>query len=152
MIVPDVNLLIYAYDPDSAFHAKASAWWQDCLSGDEAVGMASVVAFGFLRIATSARVFDKPMTAREAARHVRSWLGRPMVHVLDAHGEHVAQVLHMLESLGTAGNLVTDVQIAALAIENNAVVHSADIDFVRFPGLAWYNPITGARSPRLRRR
>jgi predicted nucleic acid-binding protein len=47
------------------------------------------------------------------------------------------------KSLGTAGNLVTDAQIAAVAIEHDAVVHTADADFIRFKGLRWLNPITG---------
>jgi len=33
MIIPDINLLLYAYDSTSPFHAQASAWWQTCLSG-----------------------------------------------------------------------------------------------------------------------
>ncbi len=56
----------------------------------------------------------------------------------------------MLERLGTAGNLVTDAQIAMLAIENEAVLHTADTDFLRFPGLRWLNPITGVASRSLR--
>ncbi len=35
MIVPDINLLLYAYDADSPFHAKARAWWQACMTGAE---------------------------------------------------------------------------------------------------------------------
>jgi len=62
MIVPDVNLLLYSYDVDSRFHAAAARWWETCLSGDEAVGLAPVVLFAFLRLATSRHVFDDPMT------------------------------------------------------------------------------------------
>ena len=49
-----------------------------------------------------------------------------------------------LDSLGTAGNLVTDAQIAAIAIEHDAVVHTSDADFTRFPGLRWLNPVAAA--------
>jgi predicted nucleic acid-binding protein len=58
----------------------------------------------------------------------------------------------LLETLGTAGNLVTDAQIAALAIEHDAILHTADSDFLRFSGLCWSNPLTGARSGRPRSR
>ena len=58
MIVPDVNLLLYAYDANSRFHAAAAAWWRACLSGSEPVGLPPVVLFAFLRIGTSARVFE----------------------------------------------------------------------------------------------
>lgn len=144
MIVPDLNLLIYAYDTDSPFHAKAVEWWRGCLSGDEPVGIPNVVLFGFVRIATHLRVFQHPMTVGEAARHVRAWLARPVARILDPGRSHVEEVLRSLESLGTAGNLVTDGQIAALAIEYDAVLHTNDTDFQRFGGLRWFNPLTGA--------
>ncbi len=148
MIIPDINLLIYTYDSASPFHAKASAWWRECLSGGETVGLAPVVVFGFVRIATNPRVFEQPMTPGEAARHVRSWMAQPVVQVLEPSRENLTGVLDLLEALGTAGNLVTDAQLAALAIENDAVLHTADTDFLRFSGLRWRNPLTGARGGR----
>ena len=66
MIVPDVNLLLYAYDATSRFHGAAAAWWRACLSGSEPVGLPPVVVFAFLRVGTSARVFEHPMTPGEA--------------------------------------------------------------------------------------
>ena len=79
MIVPDVNLLLYAYDAASPFHAKAATWWERCLSGSEPVGLAHVVVFGFVRVATNARALQHPMLVAEAAAHVRSWLRQPPV-------------------------------------------------------------------------
>ena len=146
MIVPDVNLLLYAYDADSKFHGAAAAWWRACLSGSEPVGLAPVVVFAFLRIGTSPRVFEQPMTPGEAAGHIRAWLAQPVVQVLEPRPDHVERVLSLLESLGAAGNLVTDAQIAALALESDAVVHTTDADFLRFTGLRWLNPLTGITS------
>ena len=150
MIIPDVNLLLYAYDADSPSHAKAAAWWRACLSGAEPVGLPEVVLFGFLRVSTSPRAFRRPMTASEAGAHIRSWLAQPVVQVPDTGSGHVEQVLELLGRLGTAGNLVTDGQIAAIAMAHNAVVHTSDADFVRFGGVRWFNPImlTGSRSVR----
>jgi uncharacterized protein len=142
MIIPDINLLLYAYDSSSPFHAKAVRWWQSCLSGTEPVGLLHVVVSGFLRVATNARAFLRPMTASEAAAHVRSWLEQPQVQVLDPGPNHIRQVLKLLEGLGTAANLVSDAQMAALALDQNAVLHTADMDFARFQGLRWFNPIT----------
>jgi hypothetical protein len=141
MIVPDVNLLLYAHDTTSPFHRPAAAWWQSCLRGDEPVGLAHVVMFGFVRVATSARAFHRPLAASDAARYVRSWLEQPVTQVLVPGPAHAGQVLTLLDQLGTAGNLVTDAQIAALAIEHDAVVHTSDADFIRFPGLRWHNPV-----------
>jgi toxin-antitoxin system PIN domain toxin len=142
VIIPDINLLLYTYDSSSPFHAKAVDWWQSCLSGTEPVGLLHVVVFGFVRLATHARAFRNPMTPEEAAGHVRSWLERPQVQVLEPGRDHLRHTLELLENLGTAGNLVSDAQMAALALDHEAVLHTADADFVRFPGLRWFNPIT----------
>ena len=142
MIVPDINLLIYAYDTTSPFHAAAAAWWQNCLSGEEPVGLAPVVLFGFVRISTHPRVFLHPLTAAEAAGVVRSWLEQPVSRILEPSLDHISDVLGLLEGVGTAGNLVTDAQIAALALEHDAILHTTDADFLRFPGLRWTNPLT----------
>jgi toxin-antitoxin system PIN domain toxin len=151
MIIPDINLLLYAYDAASPFHAKAAAWWQACLSGAEPVGLPQVVVFGFLRVGTSARVFQNPLTPVEAVGYIRNWLEQPEVRLLESSPDHVERVLRLVESLGTAGNLVTDAQLAATAIEYGAVLHTADADFVRFQTLRWLNPITGVGSASLRR-
>jgi len=151
MIIPDINLLLYAYDSASRFHAKAAAWWQRYLSGTEPVGLPHVIAFGFMRIGTSARAFTQPLTASEATGHVRSWLRQSVVQVLDAGPNHLEQVLRLLETIGTAGNLVSDAQIAAVAIEHGAVLHTADTDFMRFPGMRWFNPLSGVGNTTLRK-
>ena len=49
MIVPDANLLLYAYDSESPFHRAAARWWSALLSGAEPVGLCPVVVFAFLR-------------------------------------------------------------------------------------------------------
>ena len=151
MIIPDINLLLYSYDSDSPFHGKAAAWWQACLSGAEPVGLPQVVVFGFVRVGTNARVFRNPFTPAEAAGHVRAWWAQPVVRPLSCGPDHVERVLRLLEALGTGANLVTDAQIAAIAMEHEAVLYTADADFVRFPGLRWLNPLTGAGSRSLRK-
>lgn len=151
MIIPDINLLLYAYDSNSSFHTKAVKWWQSCLSGTEPVGLLQVVAFGFVRISTNPRVFVNPMTAAEAVGHVRSWLEQPPVRVISSGPDHLSQTLELLETLGTAGNLVSDAQMAALALDHGGVLHTADTDFLRFPGLRWFNPLTASGNTRVRR-
>jgi len=146
MIVPDLNLLLYSYDSASPYHHKAVVWWQDCLSGMDPVGLPPVVIFGFVRLSTSNRVFQHPMTPAEASDHVRSWLAQPVVQILEPGADHIAQTLKLLEGLGTGGNLVTDAQIAAITTDHSAILHTADADFARFPGLRWTNPLTGQGS------
>ena len=151
MIIPDANLLLYAYNSGAPSHKKAAVWWKECLTGEEPVGLPQVVIFGFVRIGTNARAYEIPLHPQEAADHVREWLSQPCAQVLEPGPNHIDQTLKLLETVGTAGNLVTDAQIAALAIEYDAVVHTADADFLRFPGVRWRNPITGTSSRGLKK-
>jgi toxin-antitoxin system PIN domain toxin len=142
VIVPDANLLLYAYDNTCPFYARARDWWETCLSGTEPVGLTHPVIFAFVRIGTSPRAFTDPMTLSDASARVKSWLERRVTQVIQPDADHVDQVLSLLAAAASAGgNLVTDAQIAALAMAYRAVVHTADRDFLRFPGLTCYYPL-----------
>src|ERR1035441_6766316 len=143
MIIPDLNLLIYAYDSSSPWHEAAKRWWTGSLSGTQSVGIPWVVALGFIRLWTSPRVFRNPMTVDQAATHVESWLQRPMVRAVNPGPRHAELAFSFLRTEGKGGNLTTDAHLAALAIEANATLHTADTDFLRFPGLRWINPLSG---------
>ena len=143
MIVPDINLLVYAYDSSSPHHKAAAAWWKGRILGAEEIGLATVVVFGFVRLCTHPRVFHHPLTVAEAATRVESWLAHPQVRIIEPSPHHVAEVLALLEETGTAGNLTTDAQLAALVRQEKAILHSNDTDFQRFPGIRWHNPLTG---------
>lgn len=142
MIVPDANLLLYAYDTTSPFHTRAKQWWEQCLSGVEPVGLTHPVVFAFLRIATNARAFVSPLSLAQADAIVREWLAAPAVQVLLPAPDHLQRTLHLLEQAASAGgNLVTDAQIAALADACRATIHTADGDFRRFKTVRTYYPL-----------
>ncbi len=141
MIVPDANLLLYAYDSQSPFHQAASRWWAALLSGVEPVGLCPVVVFAFLRLSTHGKVFEHPLTVNEASERIAAWLARPNVRLLVPGPSHVEADCRLLTKAGTAGNLVTDAPIAAVALEYGATVHTADTDFARLTGVSWENPL-----------
>lgn len=141
MILPDANLLLYACDQSSPFHAKAAAWCEHIMSSPSPVILLPVVVFGFVRISTHPRVFTDPLSVAEASAHVRSWLGRKQVRLHDMLPDDVETALKLLETAGTAGNLTTDAQIAAVALRLDAEVHTADLDFGRFAGVRFKNPL-----------
>jgi toxin-antitoxin system PIN domain toxin len=143
VILPDANLLLYAYNTSSPFHTKSAAWWSKCLSGSEPVVLCPVVLFGFVRIATSARAFPRPLTIQEASTHVHDWLEQPVAQLLEMEFQDVEQALALLAEAGTGGNLTTDAQIAAMSLRLGAIVHTVDTDYVRFPRVRWFNPLTG---------
>ena len=141
MIIPDVNLLVYAYNRGTRHHEAARAWWEDLLSSTERVGLPWAVSLGFVRLMTHPAVLIVPLDPRGAIRHVRRWLERPNVVMLEPGPRHLDVVESLLGPLGVGGNLTTDAHLAALAIEHRGELHSNDTDFGRFSGLRWRNPL-----------
>jgi len=141
MILVDANLLIYAVNSDLPHHVKARRWLEKQLSDAASVGLPWVVVLAFLRICTSARVFERPLSLDQATRIMDDWLGLPGVRLIAPGHNHWPVLRELLVATGTAGNLTTDAHIAALAIEHGAVVYSADNDFKRFPGVRHINPL-----------
>jgi toxin-antitoxin system PIN domain toxin len=141
MILPDINLLVYAYNSDAPAHKKAKAWWEACLSENRPVGLPWAVILGFLRLMTSRSVLVDPFTPQEAVGRIRSWLERPQVQILQPGSRHIELLDSLMQGATAFGSLVTDAHLAALAIEHQAELHSNDGDFSRFPGLRWTNPL-----------
>jgi uncharacterized protein len=141
VIVPDINLLLYAHVSGFAEHGDARRWWEGLLNSRTQVGIASPVLFGFIRLCTNHRILDRPMPIDRVLGGVEKWLSRPTVQMVLPGPRHLAIAFGLLRSLGAAGDLTTDVQLAALAIEHQAEVHSNDVDFGRFPQLRWTNPL-----------
>jgi toxin-antitoxin system PIN domain toxin len=106
------------------------------------VGIPWITIGGFIRLMTHPRVLTAPMEVGQAVAVVRGWLAQPPVRILQPGPKFERLFLDYLVGLGTAGNLTTDAQLAALAVEHQAELHSNDTDFVRFPGLRWSNPLT----------
>lgn len=141
MILPDINLLVYAYNSDAPGHLRAKSWWEACLSEDRSVGLPWAVLLGYLRLMTSRSVLVEPLSPEEATGHIRSWLERPQTQILVPGPRHLDLLDGLLRAARISGSLTTDAHLAALAIEHQAELHSNDADFARFPGLRWTNPL-----------
>lgn len=141
MVIPDLNLIIYAHDPHSARHAAALQWWEELLNSGRPVGLAWITILGFVRLSTHPRLVANPMTPQEAIGRVKAWLAVPTVRIVTPGEDHAGYLFDLIESVGVAGNLTTDAHLAALAIEYHAELASSDMDFGRFAGLRWTNPI-----------
>jgi toxin-antitoxin system PIN domain toxin len=141
VILPDVNLLIHAYNASSPVHPAAREWWANLLTEDRPVYLPWVVILGFIRISTNPKVSAHPLPVARACEIVETWLARPNVSVLHPGPKHGAILFDLLRSAGTAGNLTTDAHLAALAIEHEIDLCSTDSDFDFFPDLSWRNPL-----------
>jgi predicted nucleic acid-binding protein len=73
---------------------------------------------------------------------VTTWLEQPPANIVHPGPRHLSILRDLLLPLGTGGNLTSDADLAALAIEHRAELCSADTDFARFKGLKWHNPLT----------
>ena len=141
MKLTDVNLLLYAYDTTAPKHERAKPWLESCLSGVEAFGFAWATLLAFVRLTSNPRVFEAPLNGDEALDIVDAWLAAPCSTVLQPGSRHAVLLRQLLAPVGTAGNLTTDAHLAALALEHDAELCSADADFSRFPGVRWTNPL-----------
>ena len=141
MILIDANVLLYAYDPSSPHHQDARVWFENAISKPGNIGLAWMTLLAFVRISTSSRPLEHPLSATEALAIVSGWLQHPSVTVLNP-GERHWEILRDLMTKGQAhGPLIMDAHLAALAIEHGATLATTDRDFTRFPGLRILNPL-----------
>ena len=141
MILPDVNLLIYAYNEAAPHHARARKWWEDRMTGRAPVALAWAVVFGFIRLVTHPSVLECPLEPGVALDRVDEWFVCENVTILEPGPRHLRIVRDLFAATGVAASLTTDTHLAALAIEHGVELHSNDRDFERFPGLRLFNPI-----------
>ena len=137
----DVNLLLYATVEDFPQHARARAFVEELLSSTEPVGFAPAVLIAFIRLSTKHGLFRTPLSVTEACAIAAQWLAQPNVSLLHPTARHFEVVASLLAPLQVGGNLVSDAHLAALAIEYNAEICSADSDFRRFAGVRSSNPL-----------
>ncbi len=136
MIIPDLNVLLYAMDADSPRHRQAKAWLEETVNAKrEELGLPLVVSLGFLRLSTNPRVFTRPLSVQEALDWLANLRSAPGVCELMPKRSHIGILGHLLLVAGTGGNLTTDAHLAALALEYDATIATGDRDFQRFPGV-----------------
>ncbi len=140
MQLVDANVLLHAVNERSREHVTARDWLHGALNGTEAVAFAWTVTLAFLRISTHPAVFPRPLSPGQAADTVEQWLEAPVAVTIEPTARHLPLLRGMLEQEGTAGNLVGDAHLAALALEHGATVVSFDRDFARFAGVALRRP------------
>ncbi|MBA3277168.1 MAG: PIN domain-containing protein [Geodermatophilaceae bacterium] len=137
----DANILLYAVDTRSPFHARAADWLSEQLNGARRVGLPWQSLVAFLRISTHPRASEKPLEAASAARIVEDWLKADVVWIPMPGPHHASVLTGLIGTYQLRGNLISDAHLAALAIEHGLTMCSADTDFARFPEVTWINPV-----------
>jgi toxin-antitoxin system PIN domain toxin len=137
----DANILLYAVDSESRFHAPAREWLESALNGTRRVGLPWATLHSFVRISTHPRAQREPLTPEQAWDHVQEWLDAPMTWVPAPGRAHRELLGRLIADLDLRSNLVADATLAALCLEHGLTMVSADSDFARFTEIEWINPI-----------
>ncbi len=140
MILPDVNLLLYAYDVSSPFHARSRFWFETVLSEEEVFFSWHTIT-GFVRIITHPTALANPETIEKAVSIVGKWLALDNSHLVFLEKKNWPLFASMLIDGQANGNLVMDAHLAAMAASCGAKLASTDRDFTRFPCIQIINPI-----------
>lgn len=141
MILPDVNVLVYAYRADLNEHETYRPWLSRAIGGHEPLGVPDVVFTGFLRVVTNRRIFANPSPIQAAltfVERIRSAHVTRSVLATDATWREFARFAE--SDSRVVGNLVPDAWLAALTVSVGARLATADAGFARFTGLEWFNP------------
>ena len=141
MLLPDVNVLIYAHRAEAPEHAQYAAWLRGMAEATEPFGLSELVSTGFVRIVTNQKIWSEPTTTEDALSFIANLRERPNAHPL-TYGPLSWEIFARLCVAASArGKLVADAYHAALAIEHGCELITADADFARFHGLRWRHPL-----------
>jgi toxin-antitoxin system PIN domain toxin len=143
VLVPDVNVLVYAYREDADDHERYLSWLEDLAASEAPFGLVDPVLTGFLRVVTHPRVFDPPSPIHHALRFVDELKARPNATSIAPGPRHWGIFTGLCRDAGVKGDLVGHAALAALAIESGSEWITTDRDYARFPGLRWRHPLDG---------
>ncbi len=141
MILPDVNILVYAHRADAPNHTAYHRWLEEVVNSDQAYGLSDIVLSGFLRIVTHPRIFDPPSEMAAALGFANQLRNQLNCVLISPGARHWAIFTRLCEQTNAKGNLIPDAYLAALAIESGSEWITTDRDFSRFPDLNWRNPL-----------
>ena len=140
MILPDVNVLIYAFRKDVPQHAICRKWLDEVVIGDERFGISPLALSAVVRITTNPRSYKEPSSIDDALGFGDDLLGQSHCQIVVPGERHWDIFKRLCLETDTRGPLVTDAWFAALAIEWGCEWITLDGDFARFPGLKWRTP------------
>ena len=140
MILPDVNVLVHAFRPDSSDHALCRGWLDGVVNGDSRYGLSLQVLSSVIRVVTHPKVFAEPSSLDEAIRFCQVLRDRPHCVIVRPGSHHWPIFTRLCEGGDARGNLVMDAWFAALAVESGCRLITLDRDFARFAELDWSLP------------
>lgn len=141
MIIPDVNVLVGALQPDDPHHEQLVDWLGKALNGDQKVGLSLSILSGVVRVLTNPRIFLDPPTAGLVLDRLDQIRSAPAATIVIPGQRNWQIFADLCRQSEATGNLVSDAFHAALAIENQALFVTLDRDFAKFPALRLASPL-----------
>jgi hypothetical protein len=142
MLLPDVNILVYAFREVAPEHQRFRTWLEQLANSDETFALSDLVCSGFLRIATHPGIFSPPSPLLDALTFVDALRNQPNCIVVAPGGRHWQVFSDLCRAVNARGNMIPDAFHAALAIESGSEWVTTDRDYARFPGLRWRHPFS----------
>lgn len=140
MILPDVNVLIYAFRADTPHHELCRNWLQAVIAGKDRFGISPLSLSAVARITTNRRVFVEPSSLAQTFAYCNALLAQPNCDRIEPGEQHWSIFQRLCIETNTRGPDISDVWLAALAIEHRCTLVTLDRDFARLPGLSWQQP------------
>ena len=140
MILPDVNVLIYAFRPEVPEHPRCRQWLQAVVDGDARFGISPLTLGAVVRVTTNRHAYSNPSSFDDVFRFCDYLLGQPHCQIVEPRERHWDIFWRLCMETETRGPRVTDAWYAALAIEWGCDWITLDRDYARFPGLRWRPP------------
>ena len=134
MILPDVNVLVYAARADATEHDRFRAWLETMIASDEPFGIASIVLSGFIRVVTHPRIFVTPSSTETALEFATAVRNAPNAVPIEPGPRHWDLYSRLCRDVGAKGNLVADAYLAALAIDSGCEWVTTRSRFRSLPG------------------
>ncbi|MCE2520699.1 MAG: PIN domain-containing protein [Alphaproteobacteria bacterium] len=138
----DVNILLYASDRSSPFHAAANSFLRARPGDPEILCLAWPTIMGYIRLATHPRVFDAPLTPSAVIDNVSRLTTMPRCRVIAEPKGFLAAYREIAIDVVARGNLVPDAHLAALLrVHDVRTIYTRDRDFLKFPFLKVIDPV-----------
>jgi toxin-antitoxin system PIN domain toxin len=141
MILPDVNVLVYAHREDAPGHAAYRDWLEALINSNQAYGYSELVLSGFLRVVTHPRIFNPPTDLSTAFAFIDIIRSQPNAVPITPGSRYWGIFKTLCQVANAKGNLIPDAYLAALAIESGSEWVTTDRDYSRFPDLKWRHPL-----------
>ena len=140
MILPDANVLIYAFRQDVPQYDLCRRWLDGVVASEEAFGLSPLALGAVVRIVTNRRSYSTPSSVDRVFRYCESLRGQPNCQLVEPGPGHWSIFRRLCQEADIRGPMVTDAWFAALAIEWGCEWITLDRDYARFPGLRWRLP------------